>query len=241
MGVVERREREKEQVRTRIVEAARDLLSEHGLAGLSMRAIAERIEYSPATIYLYFRDKDALVREVVRAGFVRMREYVEAEVGALPETARALDQYGAMGRAYVRFGLENTAYFRVMFELPGVAAMDCPEAVEGSGGERGELIEPDAFERAVDLLRRAREEGDIATPDARRAALIGWALVHGLTSLYLAGGLAQEIGGHEAFMELVEEAMVAIHGGWSAGAGREPAGRSRGRGRRGGRARRVRK
>ncbi|MEX0893041.1 MAG: helix-turn-helix domain-containing protein, partial [Gemmatimonadota bacterium] len=58
MGIAERREREREQVRTLIVEAARDILSAEGLEALSMRAIAERIEYSPATIYLYFKDKD---------------------------------------------------------------------------------------------------------------------------------------------------------------------------------------
>jgi AcrR family transcriptional regulator len=75
MGIAERREREKEALRTLIIEAARDILSEQGLDALSMRAIAERIEYSPATIYLYFRDKDELIREVVCAGFERLHEF----------------------------------------------------------------------------------------------------------------------------------------------------------------------
>jgi AcrR family transcriptional regulator len=134
MGITERREREREQVRTRILDAAREILSEDGLAGLSMRGIAERIEYSPATIYLYFRDKDELTREIVQQGFERMNGYVAEEIAALgPRAANALDRYSAMGRAYARFALENTAYFRVMFELPKEAQLICPsECAEAS-------------------------------------------------------------------------------------------------------------
>src|SRR5680860_149798 len=121
MGIVERREREKEALRTRIVEAARDIVSEAGLEALSMRALAERIEYSPATLYLYFRDKDELIREVVFEGFRRMGECMCAEGEGLGKDADAGQQHRASGRGYARFALENTAYFRVMFELPTVA------------------------------------------------------------------------------------------------------------------------
>ena len=62
MAIEGSREKAKEALRTRIVEAARDIVSEEGLDALSMRALAERIAYSPATIYLYFRDKEELLR-----------------------------------------------------------------------------------------------------------------------------------------------------------------------------------
>src|SRR5688500_7951298 len=124
MGIAERREREKEALRTRSVEAARDLASEEGLDALSMRAIAQRAEYSPATIYLYFRDKDALLREVIQAGFERMGEYMREELEEVGTASSPAEQYLALGRGYVRFAIENTAYFRVMFELPTVACMD---------------------------------------------------------------------------------------------------------------------
>lgn len=209
MGIAERREREKEALRTRIVEAARDIVSEEGLDALSMRAIAERIEYSPATLYLYFRDKDALLREVVEEGFHRMGEYMREALGEVGEAANAAEQYLALGRGYVRFAIENTAYFRVMFELPTVAQMDfeqCAADVPSSG----EM--PRDFAAAT--VQRAIDEGDFELPSAARGSLVGWGLVHGLTSLYLSGHLRDEVSSHGDFLDLVEEAMAMLQRGW---------------------------
>ena len=89
MAIAGSREKAKEALRTRIVEAARDIVSEEGLDALSMRALAERIEYSPATIYLYFRDKEELLRDVVEQGFRRMSATVQEQTAALPGDARA--------------------------------------------------------------------------------------------------------------------------------------------------------
>lgn len=215
MGIAERREREKEHLRTAIIEAARDILSEEGLDTLSMRAIAERIEYSPATIYLHFKDKDDLIRQVVHEGFHRLVDYARAEVVGLGPSANAAEQYVAQARAYVRFALENTAYFRVMFELPTVAQLDCEGMHEGGDGERNY-----DFDEVVQLIERARAEGTIRTPDALRTAVIGWGLMHGLTSLFLAGHLAEVARSGEEFMALIDEAMAQLYQGW--GGGREP-------------------
>jgi AcrR family transcriptional regulator len=205
VGVAERREREREVLRGLIVDAARDLVLEQGLAGLSMRAIAERIEYSPATIYLYFRDKEELVQEVVRTGFVRMHEVTQRELALLDETASAVDQYGAMGRAYARFALENPAYFRVMFELPATAEFECADPVEDA---------PQGFEATVAMVGRAVEKGEFCALDPRRTAIIGWGVIHGLTSLYLSGHLGHEVGTSDEFIELIEHAMRSLYEGW---------------------------
>ena len=166
MGIVERREREKEALRARIVEAARDLLSEEGLDALSMRAIAERIEYSPATIYLYFRDKEELTSEVIREGFRRMHAVMMEELAALPETASGAEQYGATGRAYARFAVENTAFFRVMFELPSAARVNCPRRAQGP--------EETSFDRVVLSVEKGLQDGSIQGSNAQHIALIGW-------------------------------------------------------------------
>ena len=207
MGIAERREREKEALRERIVEAARDIVSEEGLDALSMRAIAERIEYSPATIYLYFRDKDALLRDVVRAGFERMRAYMHEELQEAGTESTPAGHFLAMGRAYVRFALENTAYFRVMFELPKVAQLEC--AVEAHCS--AENLPP--REMTTETVQRAMDAGYFRLPDAGRGALVGWGMVHGLTSLYLSGHLASEVSSHGDFLDLVEEAMALLHTG----------------------------
>jgi AcrR family transcriptional regulator len=199
MGIVERREREKEALRARIVEAARDLLSEEGLDALSMRAIAERIEYSPATIYLYFRDKEELTSEVIREGFRRMHAVMMEELAALPETASGAEQYGATGRAYARFAVENTAFFRVMFELPSAARVNCPRRAQGP--------EETSFDRVVLSVEKGLQDGSIQGTNAQHIALIGWGLVHGLTSLYLSGHLVDDAPDQASFMRLVDEAI----------------------------------
>jgi AcrR family transcriptional regulator len=211
MGIAERREREKEALRTLVMEAARDILSEQGLDALSMRAIAERIEYSPATIYLYFRDKDELIREVVHAGFVRMGEYMRNEIERAAEQVSAVEAYRAMGRAYARFALENTAYFRVMFELPSVPRMECcPCGQLDSAPARDE----ESFNYAIRTLEAAMNEGSVEVFDPRRGATVGWGLVHGLTSLYLGGHLADTVGSQDEFLELVGEAQQSLYVGW---------------------------
>jgi AcrR family transcriptional regulator len=209
MGIAERREREKEALRTRIVESARDILSEQGLEALSMRSLAERIEYSPATIYLYFRDKNELLGEVIHAGFERMGEYIDAEMAAAGAEANPAQQHRALGRAYVRFGLENTAYFRVMFELPTVPQAHLLEKCAASDVELpGEKL-------LVQTVQRAIDAGLYQIRDAKSGALIAWGVVHGLTSLYLSGHLSREVGSAEEFLELVEAAMDTLGSGWS--------------------------
>lgn len=210
MGIAERREREKEALRTLILEAARDIVSEEGLTALSMRAIADRIEYSPATLYLYFRDKDELIGEVVRTGFQRLHEQMAAEVGSIPE-ADDLEQFRAMGLAYARFALENTAYFRVMFELPAVAQLECPCPAVGEGVS---MTGEPSFDSVTAAVERAVEAGLVEMPDAFRGALIGWGLIHGLTSLYLSGHLRGSMQSHEEFLQLVGEAQRTLYQGW---------------------------
>jgi AcrR family transcriptional regulator len=212
MGTAESREKAKEALRTRIVEAARDIVSEEGLDALSMRALAERIAYSPATIYLHFRDKEALLREVMEEGFRRLSETAERETEALGEGANAAQRHRALGRAYARFALDNTAYFRVMFEIPGVARM-------GHGADCAQEGRADAAASwcaVVDTVQEAIDEGLIRVRDAQHGAIIAWALVHGLTSLFLSGHLVRAAESPAAFMAMLELAMDSLGTGWAA-------------------------
>jgi hypothetical protein len=143
---------------------------------------------------------------VVEAAFERMSAYVAAELGSLPAGANGAEQYAGMGRAYARFAIENTAYFRVMFELPGCAHME--EPVEEPRCQVG------SFESAVAVVERATREGLFGARDPRRTAVIGWGLIHGLVSLYLSGHLADTVSSHEEFLGLIEEAMQSIDEGW---------------------------
>jgi AcrR family transcriptional regulator len=208
----EQRDGVREDLRQRIVEAARDIVSEEGLDGLSMRALAVRIGYSPATIYHHFHDKEELLGSVMEEGFKRLRTVVEKELGRGREGLPPMERFGLMARGYARFALENTGYFRAMFEVPGVAKVaGCPAARPG----------PLTRDAAVELLREAEAGGEVTLGDVDRAALLAWGIVHGLTSLYLTGhlaeDLAEDLGSHDAFMDLVESGIDALREGWKVG------------------------
>src|SRR3990172_13403798 len=126
MGVAERRQREREELRSAIIDAAVEIVSTQGVEALSIRGVAERIEYAPATIYLYFESKDALLRTVVEEAGRRFDLALAAAVPDVP-LATAIERLRALRRAYLRFALEQTAAFRLLFALPKVPFLnsDC--------------------------------------------------------------------------------------------------------------------
>src|SRR5579863_7802837 len=98
-AATDRREREKLAIRTKILDAARELFAEQGYEAVTMRTIAERIEYTPTAIYYHFKDKDALIRELCDADFSALAE----EFQKIATVANATDRLKLMGRAYARF------------------------------------------------------------------------------------------------------------------------------------------
>ena len=112
MGVKERQEREREAVARSILDAARDLFVAEGYHNVSIRKIAERIEYSPAAIYSYFPSKDDIFFALAEEGF---RILFAPAVAACPDGADLLDDLRrAFWRVY-EFSLTHPEYFALMF------------------------------------------------------------------------------------------------------------------------------
>src|SRR5215469_18650450 len=107
-----RQDQEKQELRQAILTAAGELFLEQGYERFSLRKVAERIGYSPTTIYLYFRDKDDLLFTVVDEGFTRFGQQLAA---AATSTVDPWERVIALGRAYVAFGLQNPVYYQLMF------------------------------------------------------------------------------------------------------------------------------
>src|SRR6188768_2411770 len=112
MGTKERQVRERQQVRTAILDAARDLFVSEGYSNVSMRKIAERIEYSPAAIYSYFPAKDDIFFALAEEGF---RLLHQAGDRILDEHADPLETLRRLFWAYYRFSREQPQYFELMF------------------------------------------------------------------------------------------------------------------------------
>jgi AcrR family transcriptional regulator len=111
MGTKERQDRERQAVTTSILSAARDLFVAEGYQNVSIRKIAERIEYSPAAIYSYFPSKDDIFLALAAEGFHRLDEKVHAAM----KTDDPLDNVRACWWAFYEFSQEQPAYFQLMF------------------------------------------------------------------------------------------------------------------------------
>ena len=166
MGVAERREREREEVRTKILDAARDLFMTEGYDKVTMRRIAEAIEYSPTAIYLHFEDKDDLVRALCHEDFGRLLE----ALSLLPPAADPVETIRQLGRAYVGFALQNPNHFRFMF-MSDHHKDETHGPADPGWRSFGSLLE--AVERAV-------AAGRFRPIDALTAAQVLWMNVHGI-------------------------------------------------------------
>jgi AcrR family transcriptional regulator len=111
MGIKERQDRERTAVRQAILEAARDLFTSEGYRNVSIRKIAERIEYSPAAIYSYFPSKDDIFFALAEEGFRRL----DTKIRGLAITGDALEDLRSCWWAYYEFSKEHREFFELMF------------------------------------------------------------------------------------------------------------------------------
>jgi AcrR family transcriptional regulator len=173
----QRREREKQEVRDKILDAARELFLAHGYEAVSMRKIADAIAYTPAALYVHFEDKEDLMREMCRRDFGRLAGVFKE----LAEVEDPIERIREIGLAYVGFALAYPNHYRLMFMTPNP---DRPKLGDEDLKRRGN---PD--EDAYAFLRKAVEDGLAAgrfRPDLTDADLVTqtlWASVHGVASL----------------------------------------------------------
>lgn len=176
MGPKQRRERQKEMLRQEILDAARELFVKEGYENVSMRRIAEKIEYSPTTIYLYFEDKADLLYSICEETFAKLIEKMNSITVTSDDPVEALKQ-GC--RAYIDFGLEYPNHYRVTFiNHPEAGKDQAHQQMEGSSGMK-----------AFDCLRQAVAEcvrqGKFRETDVDLMSQAIWAAGHGVVSLMI--------------------------------------------------------
>jgi len=178
LGPKERREREREETRGRILDAARELFISEGYDSVTMRRIADRIEYSPTAIYFHFRDKETLLVELCAADFrVLAQQFVK--IARIPDPIERLRR---AGHAYVQFGLEHPNHYRLMFMTPR------PPIDKALVGIDRDNPEEDAYAFLKAVVREAIES-DLLRPELKDVELVSqtiWAGVHGVVSLHIA-------------------------------------------------------
>ncbi|PWJ56738.1 AcrR family transcriptional regulator [Dyadobacter jejuensis] len=116
MGISERRERLRKQVRADIIRTAKDIARESGWTSVSIRKIAEVIEYSPPILYEYFESKDKLLEAIRMEGFERLNTIF---VSLRTHYSNPQKQLVEVARHIWEFAIENPEIFQVMFNLEG--------------------------------------------------------------------------------------------------------------------------
>jgi AcrR family transcriptional regulator len=160
-------------LRQALIDAALGLIGERGPVGVSFAEAARRAGVSPAAPYRHFRDRDDLLAETARLGFERFAARLEAAwAGGRPDPLAAFE---ALGRAYLAFAREESAFFAAMFD-PGIRAVAEPSLTEAGA-------------RAFDVLYRACAALVERLPPDRRPpphmmAYHFWALAHGVATLF---------------------------------------------------------
>jgi AcrR family transcriptional regulator len=178
MGTVERRAREREEVRGRILEAARCLFAQEGYDAVTLRRVAEAIEYSPAAIYKYFADKDEMVRALVEDDMTYMLESFQ------PALAKCslVERLNTFGRAYMSIALERPNHYRLMFMTP-LPEQTKDELMAG----RHEDPNQDSYALFRSSIQECIDAG-LFRPEFNDAHLVAqtlWCALHGIASLHI--------------------------------------------------------
>jgi AcrR family transcriptional regulator len=171
----ERRTRERAETREKILEAAREMFVQHGYEATTMRAIADRIEYTPTAIYHHFQNKEALLTELATMDFRSLARAFQ-RIGKIEDP---LERLSRTGQAYVDFALEHPMQYQLMFMTRK------PQEVQVHKGKGDPREDAYAFlrETCQAAIASGRLRPEFNDPD--ELAQIAWSSLHGLMALHI--------------------------------------------------------
>jgi AcrR family transcriptional regulator len=198
MGISERKEKQKLEIRKAILDASMKLFMEQGFENVSMRKIADLIEYSPTTVYLYFKDKNEILYNLHEIGFQKMAEYTTD----LFTIKNPLVRLHKMGEYYIQFGLENPAFYDLMFILQ--APMEALHGMENCEWKSGDQ----ALGRLRETLQECMDKNLIVKGDIDAMAITIWSMVHGMVSLAIRNRFDKVVTGDQQASVLMTKGLT---------------------------------
>ena len=199
MGISERKEKQKLEIRKAILDASLKLFMEQGFENVSMRKIADLIEYSPTTVYLYFKDKNEILYNLHEMGFQKMAEYT-ADLWTIKNP---LVRLAKMGEYYIQFGLENPAFYDLMFILK--APMD---ALEGLSANCEWKSGDQALGRLKETVQECMEKRLIEKGDVDAVSMAIWSMVHGMVSLTIRNRFDKVLLGDQQAVQMMNKVLT---------------------------------
>ena len=172
MTITTRKERQKEELKAKILEAAKELFMLKGFEDTSIRNIAEKIEYSPTTIYLYFKDKDDIFYALHMEGFTLLNQYFRP----LGHVEDPFERLKAINKAYINFALENGEFYGLMFIIRSPMNSLSKDDSSWDEGNR-------AFDFLLNTVNQCISKGYFKGMNPEVLAFTVWSMVHGIVSL----------------------------------------------------------
>ena len=175
MGTSDRKLREKEALRESILRSARELFVEKGIEQTTIRNIADAVQYSVGTVYKYFHDKDAILHALHTQGF----QELGGQFAVLHHVKDPMERLRAMGKAYIRFALEQPDMYDLMFSMK--APMDFLETMHRQEWNEGKAT----FGALRATVKECMDQGHFKGHQLEPLAFMIWSCVHGMCSLHI--------------------------------------------------------
>ncbi|UII31168.1 TetR/AcrR family transcriptional regulator [Fulvivirga ulvae] len=173
MGIAERKAKEKEELKKLILQAAKKLFAEKGIEQTTIRNIANAIEYSVGTVYVYFKDKKEILHELHTQGFKQLG----GDMRVLFNVSDPMERLKALGRVYLQFSIENQDMYDLMFHMK--EPIECLESQEWSEGCA-------TFDVLRTTVNECMENGHFKGHQLEPLTFAIWSTVHGMASLHIA-------------------------------------------------------
>jgi len=173
MGIAERKAKEKEELKELILAAAKKLFIEKGIHQTKIRNIAHSINYSVGTVYVYYKDKNAILHDLHTLGFKQLG----GEMRVLFSVEDPMERLKALGRVYIRFAVENPDMYDLMFIMK--APMDFLEQTKNDEWYEGKAT----FDFLLQTVQHCFNAGYFTGHRLEPLAFTIWSAVHGMCGL----------------------------------------------------------
>jgi AcrR family transcriptional regulator len=199
---VDRRQRNHEQMKGSILDAARAIMREEGVAGLSIQELARRMDMAAPSLYNYFRNKMDIYDALFRLGFTLFARHMEESTTGATTWQEGVRRYL---ESYMSFALEHPELYQLCFERPVPGFVPTPESMAAS---------LDVLRRGYESVAAWRDAMQSGLSDRETVDLV-LAMMHGLTALHMANEPHLPLG-QGRFGALVPAAVALFAKAWSA-------------------------
>jgi len=173
MSTADRKARDKENLKTLILQGAKKLFLEKGIEQTTIRNIADEIDYSVGTVYVYFKDKNAILHDIHSIGFQELGE----KFSEIFTIADPMERLRKMGIIYMKFAIENSEMYDLMFNVK--APMEFIENCENEEWNEG----VGTFDALKNTVAQCMEKDHFKGHSLEPLSFMIWSLVHGMCCL----------------------------------------------------------